>query len=136
MNAKITDISRFEFGLSPLHARIRFLGCILNIAYKLPVRQWQVYDKAKKEVIAANKKKIQNAFWNEMGLLVDKPKHGHGNTNDGNTARRIFRQPEKTAIITGINVDILKRFKVIVAIWWVRMKKKVFLFSGDPGHNC
>lgn len=30
-----------SFGLSPLHCRIRFMECILHIAYKLEIKTWQ-----------------------------------------------------------------------------------------------
>lgn len=49
-----------------------------------------------------------------MGLLVDMPKQKTGNTNDGNTARRFFKDAEKTSNITGINIDLIKRFRTIL----------------------
>lgn len=49
-----------------------------------------------------------------MGLLVDFPKAGFGNTNDGNTSRRFFADPEKTSRITGLNFNIIFRFKIIL----------------------
>ena len=41
-----------------------------------------------------------------MGLIVDKPKPGYGSTNDGNTARRFFQNPDLSAKITGINKQL------------------------------
>lgn len=49
-----------------------------------------------------------------MGLLVDIPKAGFGNTNDGNTSRRFFVDPDTSSRITGIDVYIIKRFKIIL----------------------
>lgn len=40
---------------------------------------------------------------------------GKGTTNDGNTARRFFSNPEKTAEITGLNLELVKRFANILA---------------------
>lgn len=40
---------------------------------------------------------------------------GHGTTNDGNTARRFFKNAEKSAEITGINLDLIQRFGVILS---------------------
>lgn len=41
---------------------------------------------------------------------------GKGNTNDGNTARRFFKNPEKSAEITGIDFTLLKRFGNILSV--------------------
>lgn len=48
-----------------------------------------------------HKKIIQQDFKKKSGLMVDFPKPGFGNTNDGNTARRFFNDPQQTADITG-----------------------------------
>ena len=61
-----------------------------------------------------NEKKIQNAFRVEMGLLVDQPKQGYGSTNDGNTARRFFQNSTLSALITGVDQEIINRFHVIL----------------------
>lgn len=36
------------------------------------------------------------------------------NTNDGNTARRFFRNATQTADITGVNLELINRFHVIL----------------------
>lgn len=41
-------------------------------------------------------------------------KQGHGTTNDGNTARRFFEDPEKSADITGLDAELIRRFAVIL----------------------
>lgn len=41
---------------------------------------------------------------------------GHGTTNNGNTARRFFKNAEKSAEITGINLDLIQRFGVILSV--------------------
>lgn len=41
---------------------------------------------------------------------------GKGNTNDGNTARRFFRNPEKSCEITGIDIHLFKRFGNILSV--------------------
>lgn len=61
------------------------------------------------------KEHIQNRFRKEVGLLIDMPKQKTGNTNDGNTARRFFGDPEITSDITGININLLKRFHTILS---------------------
>lgn len=108
------DENMLAVGLSPLHAYIRFMECLLHISYRLEIEKWYVSGDENKESVARRKKKIQDRFRNEMGLLVDMPKQKTGNTNDGNTARRFFKEAEKTSDITGINVDLIKRFRVIL----------------------
>ena len=60
------------------------------------------------------KQLIQDKFKQQMGILVDFVKQGFGATSDGNMARRLFRDYEKTAVITNIDQDVLKRFEVIL----------------------
>jgi hypothetical protein len=50
-----------------------------------------------------------------MGLLVDKVKPGGGGTsNDGNTARRFFKNYRESARINCVNEDLIQRFYVIL----------------------
>ncbi|KDR19596.1 hypothetical protein L798_06129, partial [Zootermopsis nevadensis] len=75
------DPSSYRFGLSTLHAYIRFFEC----------------------------------FRSQLSLLVDQPRQGgSGTSNDGNTARRFFENPEVSANITGINEDLIRRFSIIL----------------------
>jgi hypothetical protein len=104
----------FRFGLSTLHAWIRFMDYVLHIAYNLPFEKWSATTPAQKELKAATKARIQEQFREETGLIIDVPKQGSGNSNDGNTARRFFADPETTARITGVEVDLIRRFSVIL----------------------
>lgn len=120
MNAEETNITRtadedmYSFGISPLHSWIRTFECLLHVSYKLDIKKWQARTKEEKDSVASRKRHIQSRFKNEMGLLVDMPKQTAGNTNDGNTARRFFRNPELSADITGIDIALVKRFLVIL----------------------
>lgn len=49
-----------------------------------------------------------------MGLHIDKPRQGTGNSNDGNTARRFFQNYSCSADITGVNVELIKRMYIIL----------------------
>ena len=52
-----------------------------------------------------------------MGLVVDQPKSGGpGTSNDGNTARRAFRDANKLSEVTDVNVELLQRFAVILSV--------------------
>ena len=47
-------------------------------------------------------------------MLVDVPKPGFGNTNDGNSSRCFFANPDVSSNITGINKDLIERFSSIL----------------------
>uniref|UniRef100_A0A6P7EZ54 Uncharacterized protein LOC114324861 isoform X1 n=1 Tax=Diabrotica virgifera virgifera TaxID=50390 RepID=A0A6P7EZ54_DIAVI len=109
------NTENMRFGLSLLHARIRFFESILHVAYKLPVIKWMARLTAEeKKLVETRKKEIQTKFREELGLLVDIPKANFGNTNDGNTSRRFFEEYEKSAEITGIDQNLIYRLKIIL----------------------
>lgn len=105
-----------EFGLSVLHGWIRFFENLLHLAYKLPLKKWQARGDDDKIVVAENKKRIQKEFKDRCGLIIDKPKPGFGNSNDGNTARRFFQNPEISAEITKIDVQLIKKMHIIMIV--------------------
>ncbi|KAE8751247.1 hypothetical protein FOCC_FOCC002075 [Frankliniella occidentalis] len=51
-----------------------------------------------------------------MGLHLDMPKQGSGNTNDGNSARRFFENPELTSTILHIDSLPVERFSVLQCV--------------------
>lgn len=110
------DVDALSFGLSTLHARIRLFESILHLSYKLTVKKWQLRSDEDKTIVKERKKTIQEKFRSELGLIVDVPKTGFGNSNDGNTSRRFFSNPELAAEITGIALDFIYRIKVIIEV--------------------
>lgn len=46
--------------------------------------------------------------------MLDFVKPGAGTTNDGNTARRFFANPKRSAEITGVDETLIDRFRVIL----------------------
>ncbi|XP_050530607.1 uncharacterized protein LOC126899604 [Daktulosphaira vitifoliae] len=104
------DPETFSFGLSTLHAYIRFLECILHIAYRLEFKTWQVRSVENKVKFSERKSMIQNRFRTETGLLIDVVLEGKGTSNDGNTARRFFKNCDKSANITGVDKNLIQRF--------------------------
>ena len=88
VNKRPCNASTYSFGLSVLHAHIRFFECLLHIAYRMDFKKWQARTQEEKDKMNARKKLIIERFRKEYGILVDQPKQGSGNTNDGNTARR------------------------------------------------
>lgn len=104
-----------KYGISPLHAWIRCLEFVLNLSYRLHIKKWQIRNAEDKLLMQQRKSEIQQQFWEKMGLHVHKPKsNGSGSTNDGNTARRAFSNPELFASITNVNIEFLKHLQVIL----------------------
>lgn len=106
----------FKFGLSILHSRIRLFESLLHLSYKIPIKKWQARSISEKQLYKETKLRIQQALKEEMSLLVDIPKAGFGNSNDGNTSRRFFADPETAARITGVHIDLINRFKTILEV--------------------
>jgi hypothetical protein len=105
-----------QFGLSILHARIRLFESILHVAYKLPVQKWRLRSEDEKAIVKQRKVETQEEFRTKMRLLVDVPKPGCCDTNDCSTSRRFFADPELAGAITGIDVNLIYRFKVILEV--------------------
>ena len=120
-----TPKQNYRFGISSLHAWIRSFECLLHIAYRLPLKTWQVRGASNKTIFQNRKKHIQTSFKERMGLIVDKPKPGFGSTNDGNTARRFFANPKVTSEITGIDEKLIENFSIILRV--IASGKKIYL---------
>lgn len=113
---KEVDKDAIKFGLSILHARIRFFESILHLAYKIPLKKWQLRTLSDKIILKERKINIQEKFKSKLGLIVDVPEPGFGNTNDGNTSRRFFNNPELVAEITGVDLQLIVRLKIILEV--------------------
>lgn len=85
-----------RFGLSPLHLWMRCTEFFLKIAYRLKIKMARVpKNSAEKKMEIAEKRRIQKECYERMGgLKVDYPNPKGGNTNDGNTCRRLLRNYE------------------------------------------
>ncbi|GBP06676.1 hypothetical protein EVAR_91347_1 [Eumeta japonica] len=55
-------------------------------------------------------------LFKQLGLKVDCPRYGYGNSNDGNTSRRFFANDEAVTRITGIDNEIVKRLGTILNV--------------------
>lgn len=113
--------------MSPLHARIKFMECLLKISYVLPiVIRWndsdsnEKYKWGKKLTVEqaalkkATKEEIQSKFEKKLGLHIDKVRQNFGNSNDGNTSRRFFANPSETAEILKVDEELIGRFRTIL----------------------
>lgn len=104
----------FRFGLSTLHCKIRFMECLLNIAYHIDFKKNSC--RGFKEQKTLRKRRIQSELKKHIGIVVDVVKQGFGTTNTGNTARRFFNNPKKVSKILGVNEEIVARFSVILQV--------------------
>ena len=87
---------------------------LIHIAYRIPVKKWRVSSENEKSLVAARKKEIHDRFKAELGLKVDEPKQGAGNSNDGNIARRAFEDGKMFADICGLNEALIHRLHMIM----------------------
>lgn len=113
---RVCNEDTFKYGISVLHAHIRCYEYLLHIAYKLELQKWQARGDSAKQEVKEKKGEIATKFYEQMGLVVDQPKQGGGNSNDGNTARKFFKNPSLVSEITGIDKDLIERFANILSI--------------------
>lgn len=108
------NAERLKFGISPLHAWIRCFEFCLHLSYKMEIKSWQVR-KDKQSEFEKKKRHLQSLLKEKMGLLVDIPKPGgSGTTNDGNTARRAFHEPQLFASCLGLDERFLQDLATIL----------------------
>lgn len=111
---RVADETKYEYGLSSLHAYIRCLECILHIAYRINIKTWRVTGEAQKKIFEETKKSVQQKIKDTMHMTVDMPKQGFGSSNDGNTANRFFEQFSLAASATGVDEELIRRFGTIL----------------------
>eukprot|EP00733_Pompholyxophrys_punicea_P000583 Pompholyxophrys_punicea_v1_NODE_177_length_2995_cov_22.931633.p1 type:complete len:176 gc:universal NODE_177_length_2995_cov_22.931633:1259-1786(+) len=111
------DVFSLLFGFSSLHARIRFLEYVLNVAAKMHLKIGRVTKKNHATVapmIKEGKKNLQIKIKTSFGLIVNQPRSGgNGTSNTGNTSRRFFSNPALASRYTGFDENILSDFQVI-----------------------
>lgn len=126
---RVVNELAYQFGLSTLHARIRFFEYFLHVAYRLEIKKWQARGEDK-EKVAELKKKIQKRFKIELGLNIDKPRAGGaGTSNDGNVARKFFENLDKVVDITNLDRTALERCATILQVMASGCKIDVIAFD-------
>ena len=106
----------YKLGLSTLHCKIRFMECLLHIAYNMDFKESSARGDENKNAKQNRKKLIQNSLQEALGIRVDMIKQGAGNTNTGNTARRFFAKPQVVAKICQLDERLVTRFAIILQI--------------------
>lgn len=114
VSSKPENEEAFQYGLSTLHAWIRFMETILHISYNLEFKKWSATTPENKILKEEKKKSVQSRFRNELGLHIDKPRQGSGNSNNGNTARTFFINYSCSANITGVDEDLIRRLYIML----------------------
>lgn len=112
MVKKPVNRNHLDLGLSSLHCWIRCFECLLHIAYRLSFCKW--VKTAHIDQFNSTKKRIQNDFFSRLGLHIDKPRSGFGTSNNGNTARRFFANAEVSSEITGVDLELILRFRTLL----------------------
>ena len=107
--------------MSPLHARIKFMECLLKIAYNLPLHPdptkslWGKRLTPEQAMLKKQTKEaIQRKFQSRFGLHLDKVRKNFGNSNDGNTSRRFFADSAAAAEILGVEENLIVRFRTVL----------------------
>ena len=102
--------------MSPLHARTKFMECILKISYCLPDGRsnYGTRDPARKRAKKSKQREIKKEFRRRLGLKVDHVRRNMGTSNEGNTSRRFFAELLIVAEITGVDEALLRRFSTIL----------------------
>lgn len=72
-------------------------------SFKRSIKKWQISTAEEKAIINLRKTEIRHAVRNLIVILLDIPKAGFGNTNNGNTSRRFFSGPEPVSRFTPID---------------------------------
>ncbi|GBP07814.1 hypothetical protein EVAR_91337_1 [Eumeta japonica] len=111
-----TNEENYEYGMSPLHARIRCMEFLLKLSYTLPQQDENIDENTSMGIRKRSERSKYRMLFKQLGLKVDCPRYGYGNSNDGNTSRRFFANDEAVTRITGIDNEIVKRLGTILNV--------------------
>lgn len=130
-------VETFRYGLSTLHAWIKFLECILHISYKLEYQKTLLRRvKTEQRGNSRNLKLTQNALWKEIGIKVDQVAQGSLVTLIA-ASSIILRKQQKPQEFMWINV--IRRFAVILqtlSSGYLRCKLHNYTSSYTDGTKC
>jgi hypothetical protein len=104
-----------EYGASILHFGLRAFESICQIGYKQDVKKsHEKFSVEARKLMENREKKVKAQFKEKLGLSVDQRRAGGaGNTTTGNVARIAFENPEVTAEICAVPVQLVKNLKTI-----------------------
>ena len=89
---RIVNPRAIKLGISPLHLWMRCVEFFLKIGYRLKIKKAQISkDSPESALEKSEKTRMQDQFFDRLSLKVDYPNPKGGNTNDGNSCRKLFR---------------------------------------------
>jgi hypothetical protein len=90
----VSNEEALHYGISPLHAWIRFFECLLHISNRMDFKMWQT-TKPFKDLYEQRKKQITTELYEKFKVRVDQPRSGgSGTSTTGNICRRVFSNPQ------------------------------------------
>ena len=104
---KLTDL--IKLGIAPLHCKLRAMEFLFGVGVKIRALKDQ-RPISKEEQLRLAKIELQKEFIEQLGIRIDFIKQGKGTSTNGNSATRLFENPEISAKILDIDVDILNGF--------------------------
>lgn len=106
-----------NYGISPLHAWIRFFECLLHISYRMELKTWRVTKDLKISYLK-RKASVLDSLYKAFGVRADQPRSGgKGTSTTGNICRRVFSNPELLSSVLGIEKELIERFRnILIAI--------------------
>lgn len=112
----IINPESFKHSLSPLHAWVSCFECLIHLSCYLGEKDyWNDGSDLFSVRYSQRKAQIQQQFYDEMGLIIDKPRNGTVvTTNDAKVAKAAFRAEEEFARICGLDQSLIHRFNVIL----------------------
>ena len=101
------DETTYQYGMSPTHLRINVMQNLCKGFLYQDVQSWSM-PKALKHLKAARMAELQSAAKTKLGLNLYKVFAGkQGNSNSGNTSRKLFAHPDVFADIIDYDADII-----------------------------
>lgn len=107
------DEKNYSFGLSMLYIWICFFECCLDLSYKLDIKKSEVTSETDKLTMENRKRNIQMGLNLQYGFTIDVENAKFKYVNE-NTARCFFGNSTTSALITGVDRILLKRFNVLL----------------------
>lgn len=110
----VSNEEALHYGISPLHAWIRFFECLLHISYRMDFKMWQT-TKPFKDLYEQRKKQITTELYEKFKVRVDQPRSGgSGTSTTGNICRRVFSNPQLLSSVLKIDEELIERFRNIL----------------------
>lgn len=89
------------FGIGNLHLWINSLNFFLKIEYRIDMAAAEDSPIKNKLFKSLRKAEMQKQLKEVLGITVDNPKYNFGSSNDGNTARKFFKNYRKRQNVQG-----------------------------------